>query len=277
MAHRCTADRLGIAGNGENPPFGAAVIFYVPRSYSGRTPVSLTFKDGSGNVVRSFALHFVRHRGKPEKPSERYHPTEDREAAYARLTGISPGVNVFQWDLRYPDATEVTGFEPSGSGGGLEDSLLGPQIVPGTYSVTLDYGGAETSQPLVLTLDPRSTATAEDLAARRDLGLKIHALQDELDRTVNAAIAARKNVPAGTAAASMLDAAIGAVVDVVHPQADEGSLLYESRLRNFIAYLNAEVDTGYVRPTAAEYQVFDKLSAEAADAEARLKAAMKAR
>ncbi len=265
-----------LAGNGENPPFGATVIFYVPRSYDGNTPASLTFKDSAGNVVRAFALHYVRHRARPQAPSERYHPTEDREVGYARLTGITPGMNVFQWDLRYPDATEVTGFEPSGSGGGLEDSLLGPQIVPGNYTVTLDYGGAQTSQPLVLTLDPRSTATPEDLAARRDLGLKIHALQDELDRTVNAAVAARAKVAAGSAAAAQLDTAIAAVVDLVHPQADEGSLLYESRLRNFIAYLNAEVDTGYVRPTAAEYQVFDKLSADAATAEANLKAAMSA-
>ena len=265
-----------IAGNGENPPFGASVIFYVPPSYNGATPMSLTFKDSAGNVVRTFPLHFVRHRGKPEPPSERYHPTEDREHAYARLTGIAPGMNVFQWDLRYADATEVTGFEPSGSGGGLEDSLLGPQIVPGRYTVTLDFGGATMSQPLVLTLDPRSAATADDLAARRDLGLKIHALQDELDRTVNTAVAARTKITGGSAAATQLDAAIAVVVDLVHPQADEGSLLYESRLRNFIAYLNAEVDTGYVRPTAAEYAIFDKLSADATSAEAKLKAAISA-
>ncbi len=184
------------AGNGENPLFGAAVIFYVPRSYSGSTPASLTFKDSAGNVVRTFDLH-MRQRGEPEAPSERYHPTEDRQHAYERLTGIAPGMNTFQWDLRYPDSTEITGFEPSGSGGGLDDSLLGAQIVPGNYTVTLSYGGATVSQPLVLTLDPRSTATAADLAARRDLGLKIHALQDALDRTVNEAVAARAKVARG--------------------------------------------------------------------------------
>ena len=263
------------AGNGENPPFGATVIFYVPKSYDGSTPATLTFKDAAGNVVRSFALH-LKSKAKPEAPSERYHPTEDKEHAYARLTGIGPGMNVFQWDLRYPDAVEVTGFEPSGSGGGLEDSLLGPQIVPGNYTVTLDYGGTQTSQPLVLTLDPRATATAEDLAARRDFGLKIHALQDDLDRTVNAAVAARAKVPTGSAAATQLDAAIAAVVDLVHVQADEGSLLYESRLRNFVAYLNAEVDTGYVRPTAAEYMIYAKLSTDVANAETQLKAAINA-
>ena len=146
--------------------------------------------------------------------------------------------------------------------------------MPGKYSVTLDYGGAQSSRPLVLTLDPRSTATADDLAARRDLGLKIHDALDRLDQAVNAAIAARAKVAPGSAAAAKLDAAIAAVIDIVHPQADEGSLLYESRLRNFLAYLNAEVDTGYVRPTAAEYSVFDKLSADAGNAEAGLKAAM---
>ncbi|HVA29123.1 MAG TPA: hypothetical protein VNF68_13155 [Candidatus Baltobacteraceae bacterium] len=265
-----------VAGNGENPPFGATVFFYVPKSYNGRTPVTLAFKDSAGNVVHSFALHYMPHRTKPEAPSERYHPTEDAARAYTRLTGIKPGMNVFQWDLRYPDATEITGFEPSGSGGGLDDSLLGAQIVPGAYTVTLSYGGATTSQPLTLTLDPRSTATADDLAARRDLGLKIHAVQDELDRTVNEAVAARKNVANGSAPARQLDAAIGGVVDLVHKQADEGALLYEARLRSFIAYLNAEIDTAYVRPTAAEYEVFDKLSADAASAETKLKAAISA-
>ncbi len=81
---------------------------------------------------------------------------------------------------------------------------------------------------------------------------------------------------AGSAAAKQLDDAIGNVVDLVHKQSDEGALLYESRLRSFIAYLNAEVDTGYVRPTAAEYEVFDKLSSDAARAEAKLRAAMSA-
>jgi photosystem II stability/assembly factor-like uncharacterized protein len=259
-----------VAGNGENPPFGAIVIFYVPKSYDGTTPVTLTFNDSAGTVVRAFALHLKSH-AKPEEPSERYHPTEDAARAYARLTGIGPGMNTFQWDLRYPDATEITGFEPSGSGGGLDDSLLGPQIVPGKYTVTLQYGAAQMSQPFELALDPRSTATPADLAARRDLGLKIHALQEELDRTVNAALAARPKRGPG-APRTQLDAAIVAVVDVVHPQADEGALLYESRLRDFIAYLNAEVDMGYVRPTAAEYAVFEKLSADAARAEARLRA-----
>jgi photosystem II stability/assembly factor-like uncharacterized protein len=262
------------AGNGENPPFGATVIFYVPRSASSTTPMSLSFKDSAGNVVRTFDLHLVQRLGRPEAPSEHWRPTEDREQALARLTAVRPGMNVFQWDLRYPDAAEIKGFEPSGSGGGLDDSLLGPQIVPGNYTVTLSYGGAEMSQPLVLTLDPRSTATAEDLAARRDLGLKIHALQDELDRTTNEAIAARARVPDGSPAAAKLDAAIASVVDIKNPQSDEGALLYESRLRSFIAYLNAEVDLGYVRPTAAEYQVFDKLSADAANAQTALRAAI---
>ena len=132
---------------------------------------------------------------------------------FARLTGVAPGMDVFQWDLRYPDATEITGFEPSGSGGGLEDSLLGPQIVPGNYTVTLECGGAQMPQPLELALDPRSNATAQDLAARRNL----------------------------------------------------------ARLR---CVPHAEVDTGYVRPSAAEYAVFDKLSADAASAGAQLKAAI---
>lgn len=165
--------------------------------------------------MRSFALH-AKSTATREAPSERYHPTEDRASAYERMTGMARGMKVFQWDLRYPDATEVTGFEPSGPGGGLEDSPEGPQIVPGSYTVPVSYGGTRVSQPATLTFDSRSTAAQADLPARRDLGLKIHALQDRLDRTVNAAIAARKHVSANSVATKQLDAAIAGVVDVVH-------------------------------------------------------------
>ena len=99
-------------------------------------------------------------------------------------------------------------------------------MVPGDYTVTLDYGGAQTSQPLELALDPRSTATAQDLAARRDLGLKIHALQDRArsyaQRRDCGACEGRSSL---APAAAQLDAAIGAVVDIVHPPSGEGALL----------------------------------------------------
>ncbi len=48
---------FSIPNFGENPDYGAEVFFNLPKSYNGRTPLTLTFLDGNGATVRSFTLH----------------------------------------------------------------------------------------------------------------------------------------------------------------------------------------------------------------------------
>jgi photosystem II stability/assembly factor-like uncharacterized protein len=271
------------SGNGQNPPFGATVYFYVPPGYDGNTPVSLTFRNSSGSEIRSFALHLRPRPSKTPEPDERFEPTKEANEAYERLTAISPGMNAFQWDLRYSDATEVTGFEPPVAAGGLDDSVAGPQIVPGQYTVTLDYGGKTATQTFTVSLDPRIDVPPGALAARLELGMQIHSALDRLNRTINDAIAVRERVSDAVAARKLspdradaalgeLNAAIGDVVQLdIH--SSEGTLLHEARLRSYFAYLAAELDLAYAKPTAAQYAVYDKLIGLAAPAEARLESA----
>ncbi|HTU70144.1 MAG TPA: hypothetical protein VMF11_07455 [Candidatus Baltobacteraceae bacterium] len=270
-------------GNGENPPFGATVFFYVPKSYNGRTPVTLTFRDEKGNLIRRFALHRKPAPRKPREPDERFRPTQEAAKAYERLTAIAPGMNSFQWDLRYADATEVTGFEPPVAAGGLDDTVEGPQVVPGNYTVTLDYGGATATTSFTVALDPRIKLPDDALAARLDLGMKIRSALDTLDRTIDTAIATRERLRAAVAAhkvsaaraagaLAQLDAAIDGVVQLdIH--SSEGTLLHEAKLRSYLAYLAAGVDLAYVKPTPAQYAVFDQLSGQATTGEAKLKSA----
>ena len=44
-------------------------------------------------------------------------------------------------------------------------------MLPGTYQVRLTAGGRTYTQPLTVKLDPRSTATAEELSKQFDLSL----------------------------------------------------------------------------------------------------------
>ncbi len=81
-------------------------------------------------------------------------------------------MNRLQWDLRYPYATEITGYHAPIAAGGLEDSVEGPVVVPGTYTVVLDYGGQKTQQNFTVSLDPRLHATQQDLEARLALDLE---------------------------------------------------------------------------------------------------------
>ncbi|HTX58336.1 MAG TPA: glycosyl hydrolase, partial [Verrucomicrobiae bacterium] len=284
LTHAYGASDYPLPDVGSNPPFGATVFFNVPSSYDGKTPATLTFSDASGSVVRSFTLHL---KSKPPK-SYLTHTAQYDPAGRARIeaqlhTGITAGMNRFQWDLRYPDATAVTGFEAPVAAGGEDDSVAGPTVLPGTYTVTLDYGGSKTSAPLTVALDPRLNASAEALADRLALQQKIHASLDALDRAIDAAIAARDRLHAalaahriGAAAArpglDALDAAIGEAVQL-GSRSSEGTLLREAKLHSRLAYLAADVELAYDKPTAAQYTVYGVLAAKAQDEIAALRSA----
>ena len=267
------------ADSGQNPPFGATVFFHIPANYNGKTPVKLQFMDSQGQLVRSFDLHLKNKQAKeptPEEESARS-PEQQKRDAEEKLTAIEPGMNSFQWDLRYPDATEVKGFYPPVAAGGLDDTVGGPLVVPGNYSVELDYGGSQTKQNFDVALDPRIHATAEDLAARLALQLKIHADLDALNKKLNQAIAVRDKLASGgqQSAAADLDRIIGDLVQLqVH--SSEGTLLHQAKLRSHLAYLAADADLAYARPTAAEYSVFQQLDQEEKAGEQKLDAAIAA-
>jgi hypothetical protein len=191
-------------------------------------------------------------------------------------------MNRLQWNLRYPYAAEITGYHAPIAAGGLEDSVAGPVVVPGTYSVVLDYGGQKTQQSFVVALDPRLHATPQDLAARLAVDLQIHADLDALDKDVNRALVERDKLqkavsahgPAAPRAASAL-AALNRDIDSVAQMAmksSEGSLLYETKLRDHLAYLASDVDLAYERPTAAQEEVFRQLDQQAEEWEQKLQA-----
>src|SRR6202040_4128806 len=58
-------------------------------------------------------------------------------------------------------------------GGFGRAAAVGPQVLPGTYTVKLTAGGRGYTQPLKVTLDPRSTATPLDLSKQLELSLSI--------------------------------------------------------------------------------------------------------
>jgi hypothetical protein len=186
------------------------------------------------------------------------------------LTGVEPGMNRFVWDLRYAPATEVTGFrEPTSDD--YSASVDGPTVVPGTYSVELQYATTTLTQPLHVSLDPRLHPTADDLDARLALEMKIHTTLDALDRRLDAAIASAQALPAGKRA--RVDAAIGDLVQLqIH--SSEGDVLHETKLREQLAFLANELESAYERPTAAEYATYDDLTARVDAGEARLQQAL---
>jgi hypothetical protein len=193
-------------------------------------------------------------------------------------------MNLFQWDLRYAEATEVNGFYVPAAAGGLDDSVDGPAVVPGEYTVVLDYGGQKTQQSFNVALDPRLTATPDDLAARLALLQRIHTDLDTLDRTIDNAMAARDQLASavgshrvGQAQAQTTLAALNSeIADLVQLgiQSSEGDVLHETKLRSQLAYIAADIDLAYARPTQAQYAVVDSLEAQAKAGEQKLQGAI---
>ena len=284
-AYGTSAYARRVPAAGANPPFGATVFFHLPADYHGQVPVSLSFRDSEGRLIRSFALHLKgRHRKLSAPVRDNLTPHQAKAIAERRHTAITPGENRFQWNLRYPDATDVTGFYTPVPAGGMPDSIAGPRVLPGTYTVVLDYGGRRLRAPLIVKLDPRLHPPAGALQARQALGMRIHATLDRLDATIDRAIAVRARIAAAIArhpahaaalrrARAALEGAIDAVVQL-QTRSSEGTLLFPTRVHSHLGYLNAEVDLAYVRPTAAEYQVFDYLRGKARAGEQRLRTAI---
>src|SRR5205085_7980774 len=79
----------------------------------------------------------------------------------------SDGLHRVNWDLRYPGPESVAGasFWEGDSGG--------PLAAPGVYEVRLDVDGSAYRQFLQVQVDPRVSATEDDLRAQFELLLRV--------------------------------------------------------------------------------------------------------
>jgi photosystem II stability/assembly factor-like uncharacterized protein len=258
---------------GENPKYGAAVFFNLPASYNGQTAVTLSFLDGKGAVVRSFTLH------PKEKHEARLTPgqeanldaTQDRERELKRLTSVKPGMNVFQWDLRYAPAFDPPGFRTVGTDD-FPDTSDGPTIVPGKYTVELQYGGQTLQAPLTVALDPRIHPAPGDLEARLALEMQVLDTMDGLDRAIAAAMTASRKLPPSASANVNSEVADLIQLDI---HSSEGDVLHETKIREQLGFLMNSLEGAYARPTAAEYSAYTDLKALASAGETRLQALAK--
>jgi photosystem II stability/assembly factor-like uncharacterized protein len=280
-----TEPRVPTSTDGENPPFGATVFFHIPANYDGKTPAKLEFTDSSGQLIRSFTLHL-----KKKEAKEKEEETDESQKTTVqliqeqeeKLTGIEPGMNSFQWNLRYPYATEVTGFHAPVAAGGLDNTTQGPQVVPGTYSVVLDYGGQKTRQSFEVGLDPRIHIAPDALAHRLALELQIHTALNSLNGTLNRAIALRDKLEAAVRSHKLSEAQAGSAISGLDREiaemvqlgmrSSEGDLLHTVRIRSHLAYLAADIGLAYKDPTPAQQAVFEHLAQEAKAGEQKLEA-----
>jgi photosystem II stability/assembly factor-like uncharacterized protein len=157
---------------GQNPPYGAAINYYLKAAPSGN--VTVTIADAVGQVVRSF---------------------QGPRAA---------GLNRVYWNLRdnpskgvvlrtsplYAPEVKV-GPDGTREGGGGRMTILMP---PGTYSVKLSAGGRDYTQPLIVRKDPHSAGTEADIEAQHRMLLDVRRDLDAAVDAVNSAELVRAQI-----------------------------------------------------------------------------------
>ena len=252
---------FGGGGGGQSLAPGVTVFFRLPADYQAGTPVTLTFSDSQGQVVNTVSL--------PEKPATTrgggFGPPARRAAR------LHAGMNRFQWNLRYPNATDVKGIFNSGFAAAVP---VGPEVVPGTYNVELSYGGATQKQSFAVKLDPQLHTTQAQLQQRFDLLMRIHNALNALDTNLNTAIDARDSLQkAGSESPALakLNHDIDDLVDL-KIQSGEGALVYPGRLRAWLTSIAGQVGMAFVPPTESMVQVANDYIQQADAGVARLKA-----
>jgi hypothetical protein len=149
---------------GENPPRGAIITYRLAEAADPAQPISLIFKKADGTEIRSFTSR-----------------TKEDEALAKELRAPgNAGWNRFVWDLRYAPATRVEGKDPI-----AEETIPGPIVTPGEYTVTLKVGETELTESFQVVKPSNLPASQDDLNAQEDLLLRIHRQLDRTAKSLN--------------------------------------------------------------------------------------------
>jgi photosystem II stability/assembly factor-like uncharacterized protein len=138
----------------ENPPNGAIIDYFLK---SPAENVKLEIIDAKHNLARNFSSADGKEAKRPPVPiAGRWFPTP-------QIIEKTPGMHRFVWDLSW-----------GGSEGVDEENEYGspraPRAVPGNYEVRLTVDGKTVTQALMVKMDPRSSATQQELEQQLKLG-----------------------------------------------------------------------------------------------------------
>ena len=239
---------------GTNPENGVTIHYRLGKEPDSTTTVALRILDRTGVTVQTFEP------GAEDDDEVRPMPAE-------------AGMNRVVWGRRYPDASGFDGMIVWGGG------LTGPEAVPGTYTARLVVGDDSLETPFEIRLDPRSSATPEDLDAQfaflQGVRDKVTEVNESVERMrdlraqVNAFLA---RLPAQATGADTVRTAGRALVERMteveealyetRNESRQDPLNYGINLGNELGALGATVGVGDFRPTDQAVAYRDEVTAE---------------
>ncbi|MBV9896533.1 MAG: glycosyl hydrolase [Chloroflexi bacterium] len=262
-----TGDKIDVyVDSARNPPDGAIIDYFLSSKPS--EDITLTFLEADGREIRSFSSKDVEAAATTDEEK-----AEVRKNKQPRIPK-EEGLNRWVWNLRYADATKLENDDIANEL--IEDSLSGPRVPPGTYTVRLAVGDQTYEQSFEVQRDPRIEATDADLRAQFDLMMQVHQKLSETHSAINRLRAVRRQAEdwltrsRGKSDLDAVNKAAQAVVDRVKPIEAEliqvnartrgDTLNFPVRLNGKLAALKGTIASADSAPTAGARSVFDDLS-----------------
>ena len=242
--------------------------------------IKLEFLDDQNRSIITYSsLNNVK--GEPMKIAKEFY--QDKEKEQPGFVTNKAGMNVFVWNLRYPNVTSVEGTNVMWAGNGE-----GVKVLPGNYKVRLlEDKEIIAEQEFVVKKDPRVTSSDADLKEQFDLHQKINKKVDEAHIAINQIRKIRTqmngylgNVKDSTMVREMkkITKPIVDILDDIESKlmqpkakAPQDVLAFPVQLNDKMAGLGSIVSSGETKPTKSAYLVYDDLSSKIDKQIARVK------
>jgi photosystem II stability/assembly factor-like uncharacterized protein len=252
---------------GENAPNGVVLRYYFKDAP--KEELKMHFLTTQGDTVISYSSKKDK-KGEPLKIAKDFY-TDESSTRPGNLS-TQAGTNMFVWDMRYPDATQVEGTNIMWSG-----SVVGPKAVPGTYQVHL-YNGNQLvgNEKFEIVKDPRISTTDAEFKEQFDLLMKINDKLSETHKGINKIRSIRKQV--ADYMSSVKDSSTTKrLKDLSKPMLDEfekienslmqpkskamqDALNFPIQLNDKLAGVKTVVMSGDAKPTKSSYDAYNDIS-----------------
>ena len=258
---------------GEGPPNGVVIHYLLEDTPT--EEVTLTIFDSKGEEISTFASIGEECSDTKEDGDTDCEPLD---SGAKRLLSTDQGLNRYVWDMRYPDATEVTENPSEEPGNPLDKESSGPLAPPGAYQAQLKVNGRTYTQSFELLKDPRMSAPQSDFEDQFKLWCDIRDKISETHEGINLLRRIRGQVEewkrrakgANNAECAKISEASDALLEKLkaieieliqtEPEAETGRLRMPVRLNTKLGDLTSVVSCVDAAPPKQAYDVFEHLS-----------------
>jgi hypothetical protein len=205
---------------GQNPPDGAVIDYALGAGATG--PVTLEILDAAGMSIWHFSSE-----DKPPFTLDTLKDTLGVPVYWVRkpeMVSTEPGMHRFVWDLHEtPPRSSSFGYPISAVPHDTPREPLGPNVLPGKYTVKLTASGKTLTAALTVLMDPRVPTPAAGLRQAHDVETRLVAMMNETFDTLAELRALNQQLDALSKQAG------GAVADAINALRKKASALAGAR------------------------------------------------